>query len=575
MSNNTESFNKDLYDLLKVRGYKPIPLDSKNQRVPASQSADVMQFDFIKDGEDYGKVWVSIDDASNVIVYYDNEQQNSPSSPTPGVEYNDSWTGFLKQLKSWAMTRQLSFELSNKDRLGDDMRQREYYKMKERVSEGYYPMGKKASYNDAVPNVKIVLQHNRALEEGEQRYRNVAKIYLENVDGERFLAPTTRPGIARVYARHIAEGGLPNDERWNHIKGLCEEYNQMAGFVRATRSKQFNESAQALINEGVSHYNGLRETLSRMTGHRGYSAYFESWTPTLMETDGDDSNVNALFVQETMDPRIESVMPILSRLHKKNIGITEVNELESWADDIVNEHMGLDEAHTGDEAEKKFNKYNDKELDHMLDRAYGRSQPGDAHKQKRAGQAKDAAYNIMWKKKHADTAFEGDEGHTEEENSMAQDNLHKMAKASDKLEKNVKQMGNKKSLEPWQQQLIATAADKVDAVYHSADDDEEVDEALEPWMGKDLDIPSYLRKKKYDDAKQDAELGGPALRRVKDNPSADNDEVEEGLDANQKRVGQLGPTGGPAKVGDLVGANESTEFTDELSRIIDIARFNR
>ena len=365
MSNNTESFNKDLYDLLKVRGYKPIPLDSKNQRVPASQSADVLQFDFIKDGEDYGKVWVSIDDASNVIVYYDNEQQNSPSSPTPGVEYNDSWTGFLKQLKSWAMTRQLSFELSNKDRLGDDMRQREYYKMKERVSEGYYPMGKKASYNDAVPNVKIVLQHNRALEEGEQRYRNVAKIYLENVDGERFLAPTTRPGIARVYARHIAEGGLPNDERWNHIKGLCEEYNQMAGFVRATRSKQFNESAQALINEGVSHYNGLRETLSRMTGHRGYSAYFESWTPTLMETDGDDSNVNALFVQETMDPRIESVMPILSRLHKKNIGITEVNELESWADDIVNEHMGLDEAHTGDEAEKKFNKYNDKELNEI------------------------------------------------------------------------------------------------------------------------------------------------------------------------------------------------------------------
>jgi FKBP-type peptidyl-prolyl cis-trans isomerase (trigger factor) len=57
--------------------------------------------------------------------------------------------------------------------------------------------------------------------------------------------------------------------------------------------------------------------------------------------------------------------------------------------------------------------------------------------------------------------------------------------------------------------------------------------------------------------------------------SIDDEEVEEGLDANQKRAGQLGPTGGPAKVGDLVGANESTEFTDELSRIIDISRFNR
>ena len=30
--------------------------------------------------------------------------------------------------------------------------------MKEKLGEGYHPMGKKASYNDAVPNVKIVLK---------------------------------------------------------------------------------------------------------------------------------------------------------------------------------------------------------------------------------------------------------------------------------------------------------------------------------------------------------------------------------------------------------------------------------
>jgi hypothetical protein len=67
----------------------------------------------------------------------------------------------------------------------------------------------------------------------------------------------------------------------------------------------------------------------------------------------------------------------------------------------------LEEVHTGDEAEAKFKKYDKKELDHMLDRAYGKSKPGDAHRQKRAGQAKDAAYNIMWKKKYGDLE-EGD-----------------------------------------------------------------------------------------------------------------------------------------------------------------------
>jgi hypothetical protein len=342
MAQDTGNFNSELYNLLKVRGYKPAPLNSQNQRVGASQEADVIEFTFTKDGDDYGKAWVSVDDASNLKIYFDDEQQESPDTTTPGVDYDDTWTGLLKFLKNWAQRRQLSFELSNKDRLGDDMRQRDYYKMKEKLGESYHSMGKKASYNDAVPNVKIVLQHNRALEEGEQRYRNVARIFLENADGERFLAPTTKPGIARVYARHIAEGGLPNDDRWNHIKSVCEDYNKMAGFVRATRNKEFNESAQDLINEGANHYSNLRETLHKLTGHRGYHAYFESWTPSLMEDEGDDLSINELFVQETVDPRIESVMPILSKLRKNVAEMTEIDTLAEWADSIISEKLEMD-----------------------------------------------------------------------------------------------------------------------------------------------------------------------------------------------------------------------------------------
>ena len=342
MAQDTESFNSELYDLLKVRGYKPTPLNSQNQRVRASQEADVLEFTFVKDGEDYGKAWISIDDASNVKIYFDDEQQDSPGTTTPGVQYDDTWTGFLKHVKQWAQRRQLSFELANKDRLGDDMRQRDYYKMKEKLGESYHPMGKKASYNDAVPNVKIVLQHNRSLEEGEARYRNVARIYLENVDGERFLAPTNKPGLARVYARHIAEGGVPNDDRWNHIKSMCEDYAKMAGFVRATKNGQFNESAQALVQEGVNHYNSLRETLHKLSGHRGYHAYFESYTPPLMEDEVDES-INELFVQEKVDPRIESAMPILSRLKKPVSEMTEVDNLAEWADEIISEKLELDE----------------------------------------------------------------------------------------------------------------------------------------------------------------------------------------------------------------------------------------
>jgi hypothetical protein len=53
--------------------------------------------------------------------------------------------------------------------------------------------------------------------------------------------------------------------------------------------------------------------------------------------------------------------------------------------------------------------------------------------------------------------------------------------------------------------------------------------------------------------------------------------IEEDLDANQKRVGQLGPTEKVKNnnIGKLVGANESTEIDPELARIIEMARFKR
>jgi hypothetical protein len=112
----------------------------------------------------------------------------------------------------------------------------------------------------------------------------------------------------------------------------------MAGFVRATRNGQFNESAQSLVNEGIAHYVSLRESLSRMTGKRGYNAYFENWTPSLMEDGNEENNLNELFVQETLDPRIESVMPILNRIHKKigeSVVDKELNKLAEWADSLV------------------------------------------------------------------------------------------------------------------------------------------------------------------------------------------------------------------------------------------------
>ena len=324
--------NDKLYGLLDSRGYKPDMYDSSGKKVAVPEEAELLQFSFIKDGEDYGRATVTIDGSHRLIVYYNDKIAQSPKA---GSQDSQSWEQLMRHLRKFAINYQLGFERKDVDDLESDMAVRAHNK-REGLAEGYHPMGKKQSYNDVIPETKIIIKHSKQMEEGEQRFRSVEKIFIETAQGERFLAPTNRPGIAQIYARHVAEGGRPSDDRWNHINEMCEEYSKMAGFVRATKGKQFNESTERLVNEGLNHYNSLRETLSKMRGKKGYNTYFESWTPSLLE-DEVTEDLTDMFKSSSLDPRIESVMPILSKL-SKNISetkLSEVTELEEWAESML------------------------------------------------------------------------------------------------------------------------------------------------------------------------------------------------------------------------------------------------
>jgi len=334
MPKNQETLNRKLYNTL-LR-YEPDTLDSDGKITPVPEDAEVFQFKFPSQedasaGNEGGTVAVSIEGSSKLVIYFDDSVTEVPG-----------WSQLLISLKNWAQGKQLGFQPKNRNHLNPDMAKRKYMTNKEKVAEGYYATGKKSSYSDAVPAVKIILQHNRQLEEGEARYRSIAKIFVENADGERFLLPTNKPGIARVFARHIAEGGTPYDDAGKHINSLVEEYTKMAGFVRATRNNQFNESTQSLVNEGIQHYQSLRETLHKMSGRKGYQSYFESWSPTLTEDADDTTDLSEMFSSNSLDPRIESVMPILRKLNKSISEMTETTELSNWADDLVAESMGDD-----------------------------------------------------------------------------------------------------------------------------------------------------------------------------------------------------------------------------------------
>ena len=528
---NKESLNRKLFNVLSR--YKPKPLDVDGERADIEDVADVFKFTFSKDGEDYGDVYATIDDKHNLNLYYDDSVTECPSEPTPGLDYDDSWSGFIQFMKQWAFRNRLGWHPeNNKDHLVRDMARRKYMKKQENISEGYYAMGKKASYSDNVPTVKMVIQHNREIQEGEQRYRNVARIFLENQLGERILAPTTKPGIARIYARHIAEGGLPHDDRWNHVSSLCEEYSKMAGFVRATRGHQFNESAQKLVESGIQHYQSLRESLSKMTGKRGYNNYFESWTPPLMEDESDTSSLNELFVEESLDPRIESVMPILNKLHKKVSEMKEVDALAEWADSI-------------DRPKGDANKTAEKVLSQFpiqLGEEESLTSNNPVGIPETSGSGLDA---ILARYPEAVEDFKqgGDLDYDLESDLWDYyfnngDIRNYDADASEYIgQQLVDYLGVNEGIVDTIKKGVKKGLEKV---------------------GGGSDIDQLKRLQKNMGIPKSAQHGKPAMAKSKEQG------VAEDLDANQKRVGQLGPTEKVKNnnIGKLVGANESFINTD-------------
>ena len=328
MPKSIKSINTELYDLLIGRGYDVTMYDSAGNSVPIPEESDAFQFKFVSGDKNYGTVTITIDNSKNLIIYYN-------TSVTRASDENTGWVEFVDQMSHFALPRGLDKKMKDMSKLDTDMKMRAHRK---KLEEGYYGT-KHTSYSDNGPStIKMIIKHNKPIGESDARYRYVEKIFLENDLGERILVPSTRPGIGRVFARHLAEGGQHNDQRWNHICEMVEDVKKLGGFVRATKSGQFNESVQRIVTEATNHYQQLRESLKRLQTSRGYNSYFENWQPTIME-DSDTGNLNELFRNSSIDSRIESALPILSRL---NIAITENSEVsvfENWADGVIEEAL--------------------------------------------------------------------------------------------------------------------------------------------------------------------------------------------------------------------------------------------
>lgn len=328
----------DLYNLLITQDFDPELLDSKGVEVSDPGEAEMFSFDWKTENKNYGTVVILFGDENNLKVFFGDNLGRTMEG-----DDKSKWYEFLQQIKQFSVRNNLmNFEIENLNRLKYTMQG--LAAIKEGLFEGYYGT-RKVSYSDQPKKTRLVIKHSRPLGEGEARYRNIESLFIETEEGERFKLPFTKMVGGRAMARHVSEGGNPYDAFGQHISQIVAEMNTMAKFVRAAKSKKFSGEATNMIETAIRHYSDLKAKAKKMISQRGYHEEKSNFDPAaITETETTAESIRNMFIEQTLDSRIEEAIPLLARLAASGAAqalvtpsepeMKEITEFENWANTV-------------------------------------------------------------------------------------------------------------------------------------------------------------------------------------------------------------------------------------------------
>lgn len=345
-----------LFEKIRDR-FEDVSLGDENAKATSDpQKARFFNFDYTVDGGNHGNITLSIIDENALKVYF---SKNISSELLD--EEKQEWYGFLRELREFARRNLLSFEprdITRSTLKHRDIQQQSNadstYDKDEVVAESRMYGTLNRSYESFGP-VRIKLQHTKPImdETHGARSRNIAAVFVENDQGERFKLPFENLTGARAMARHVSAGGVPTDDLGRHITEMVGEMTTLRPFVRGMARRTFEDTVTKEMVESAFGYHALlKNTLKKLKGKRGYTEFKESFKPALVEDEADITELKELFVKKTLDERIEQALPLVHKAYTimKENNNPYAQQFENWADRLSEGSWALPD--TDDEVEQ-------------------------------------------------------------------------------------------------------------------------------------------------------------------------------------------------------------------------------
>jgi hypothetical protein len=324
----TNSISQQLLDLLATRNFHPEMLD-KMGKPSNAEDAKTFTFDYISGADkNYGTMVIVLDSDNEMKIMYGDNLGRTMEGDDKG-EFFD----FLQHLNQKATSNRWTHSIADINQLKHTMQG--MAAIQEGLFEGYYGT-RKVSYAGEPTQARLQIVHSQPLGEGDARYRHIDRMFIETAEGEKFKLGFKSLSGARAMLEHVRQGGKPYDIRGCHISETVNEIAVLSRFNRASANRILEGVTQELVTEAQQYYQTLRENLKHMASGRGYAKYFESWHPaTINEQEGVVDNIKTLFIEQSIDSRIEAALPLLAKIQQRGQDMKEADIFESWINNLA------------------------------------------------------------------------------------------------------------------------------------------------------------------------------------------------------------------------------------------------
>jgi len=216
------------------------------------------------------------------------------------------------------------------------------YEDKEQVAEaslGKMTGSRKSSYQPLADNVKIIVRHNKDVNEEVRgaRSRNIHSILIQRGEEKFKMAENNLPA-ARAMARHLHNGGETYDEIGESITQMSKDLNKLKEFVNYVRkAKLVNETNEEFVSLAIENINDIKNNFKKLSGVKTYANAVETVTNyNNVELLQDDLDLESKFTETHFDDKVANVLDNLkvmaSKKHAFETYITDAIQKESFED---------------------------------------------------------------------------------------------------------------------------------------------------------------------------------------------------------------------------------------------------